>query len=215
MHLARLWQLHQGYEIDDDKMTCVVLHFTYRMVPQRRRASCSASSDNEDEAGSPNPGANGAVAIPQGLRNAGAVFVLAGFLKILIVCFPFSTMAVSMYFQGLADLGTLAAAKMIPLAIAILALAKSVVDKKLHERKWAPMVIAIGGLCALMLSRWAFARPRPSPLDPVIARYKEARRVEAEYQEKKEQELGKRRKLQPEQESRVELLQRGHRFKYK
>lgn len=111
--------------------------------------------------------------MPAGLRTAGAVFVLAGFLKILIVCFPYSTMAISMYLQGRADLGTWAALKMIPLALGTLALAKVIVDRRLHLRPWFGRGVVAAGIAALVLSRWAFSRPRPSPLDPLLTDYRQ------------------------------------------
>lgn len=135
--------------------------------------------------------------------------MLAGFLKILIVCFPFSTMAVSMYFQGLADLGTVAAVKMIPLAIGILALAKTIVDRKIHERRWAPTGIALAGLLALIFSRWAFARPRPSPLDPVIARYQSAKNAEMREREQTRHQIAQGHSLRPSDSVRAELAKRS------
>lgn len=108
-------------------------------------------------------------AIPAGLRSAGAVFVLAGFLKILILCFPFSSMAISMFIQGKADLGNWAAVKMIPIALGVLSLAKVLVDRKIHERKYFHRSVVVASVLALIASRWLFARSRPSPLDPLIA----------------------------------------------
>jgi hypothetical protein len=188
----------------------------HKAVPRLLASSESSRDDVTDEGigpadSNPNRSSNKAIAIPDGLRTAGSVFVLAGFLKILIVCFPFSTMAVSMYFQGRADLGTLAAAKMIPLAIGILALAKTIVDRKWHERNWAAAGIAAAGLIALFMSRWAFARPRPSPLDPVIARVQSARKAEIEAHEKRKEQLSKPRDLQPVHQ-RAEILRKSSRF---
>lgn len=154
-----------------------------------------------------------AIAIPEGLRTAGSVFVLAGFLKILIVCFPFSTMAISMYFQGLCDLGTWAAVKMIPFAIGILALGKVIVDRKVHERRWAAGGIAVAGLFALLLSRWAFARPRPSPLDPALARYKQYAKQAAAAAANKEEQGHVRRQLDPKLTARAAHLRSQTRFR--
>ncbi len=172
--------------------------------------------------GAPPPPSGGerSVAITQLGQRAGEVFVLAGFLKILIVCFPFSTMAISMYFQGLCDLGYWAALKMFPLAIGILALAKVIVDRKLHERKFAPLIIVVGGMAALLLSRWAFARPRPSPLDPMLARYQYARlqeRAAMQRHEEARQARAGKRSLQPservaERAQRLQESQKGGRF---
>jgi len=116
-----------------------------------------------------------------------------------------------MYFQGGADLGTLAAAKMIPLAIGILALAKTIVDRKWHEQNWAAAGIAAAGLVALIISRWAFARQRPSPLDPVIARVQSARKAEIEAHERRKEQLSKPRDLQP-MHQRAEILRKSSRF---
>jgi len=150
-----------------------------------RAESFDSGDNNIDREGEKRP--RGARALSGSLsEGAGAVFVLAGFLKILIVCFPFSTMAISMYFQGLCDLGYLAALKMMPLAIGILALAKAIVDRKLQERKWAPLVITLGGVVSLAFSRWAFARPRPSPLDPMLAHYHRLRVQEANAAKRRE-----------------------------
>jgi hypothetical protein len=166
---------------------------------------------SESEENSDRSSRGGAVAIPEGLKTAGSVFVLAGFLKILIVCFPFSTMAVSMYFQGLFDLGTWAAIKMMPLAVGILALAKAIVDRKIHEKRWAPAMIAIGGILALMASRWAFARPRPSPLDPALAQYRRVKEHEEATRKREEERHGKRQ-LDPMMTDRAKALQSQSRF---
>lgn len=154
-----------------------------------------------------------AIAIPEGLRTAGSVFVLAGFLKILIVCFPFSTMAISMYFQGLCDLGTWAAIKMIPIAVGILALGKVIVDRKIHERRWAAGGIAFAGMLALLLSRWAFARPRPSPLDPALARYRQYAKQAAAAAAKKGEQEQTRRQLDPKLTERAAHLKSQTRFR--
>ena len=158
-----------------------------------------------------------AVAVPAGLHTAGAVFVLAGFLKILIVCFPYSTMAISMYFQGRADLGTWAAAKMLPLALGILALAKAAVDRGLHRRTWFGRSVVAAGVVALVLSRWAFARPRPSPLDPMIRQYRAEMAASAAAAAREQQraavQAGQPRKLEPTDEAREALAQRNSRFK--
>lgn len=152
-----------------------------------------------------------ATAIPVGLRTAGAVFVLAGFLKILIVCFPYSTMAISMYLQGRFDLGTLAAVKMIPFALGILAFAKALLDKQLHQRKWFNLAVVAGGVIALLLSRWAFARPRPGPLDPLIAAHQQA--MAAAQAQQRERELAimqqHERHLRPTGEARRMLEQKA------
>lgn len=168
-------------------------------------------SQEEDSGSSDGSRQSGAVAIPEGLKTAGSVFVLAGFLKILIVCFPFSTMAVSMYFQGLFDLGTWAAIKMMPLAIGIVALAKIIVDKKIHERAWAPGIIALCGVVALVGSRWAFARPRPSPLDPALAQYRRVQQHE-HARRKQEEVMRGRRELNPPMTDRVKSLRSQSRF---
>lgn len=162
-------------------------------------------SRNSLDATNSNAGPSSVAISTQLGRRAGEVFVLAGFLKILIVCFPFSTMAISMYFQGLCDLGYWAAIKMFPIAIAMLALAKAVVDRKLHERKFAPLAIISGGILALLLSRWAFARPRPSPLDPMLAHYHRARAAEAAASQNRERQAqaARRKSLQPDERIRV------------
>jgi len=173
-----------------------------RLTLARMARSARARDDSDDETppeSSKTSQEQGAVAISRLGRTAGEVFVLAGFLKILIVCFPFSTMAISMYFQGLCDLGYWAAIKMMPLAIGILALAKVTVDRKLHERRWAPLLITVGGILALVLSRWAFARPRPSPLDPMLAQYHRSRAQEAAAaQRRAEFQAAPRKSLEPD-----------------
>ena len=196
---------------------------TTPLARPRRAAHVALAGDggNEGEGAPPPPSEGGrSVAIAQMGQRAGEVFVLAGFLKILIVCFPFSTMAISMYFQGLCDLGYWAALKMFPLAIGILALAKVIVDRKLHERKFAPLVIVLGGVAALLLSRWAFARPRPGPLDPMLARYHQARLQDKaamqRHEEARRARAGKR-SLQPservvERAQRLPESQKGRRF---
>ena len=176
-------------------------------------------ADNSPSPPSPSPSS---VALSSQLgRRAGEVFVLAGFLKILIVCFPFSTMAISMYFQGLCDLGYWAALKMFPIAIGMLALAKVVVDRRLHERRFAPLAIVCGGILALLLSRWAFARPRPSPLDPMLAHYNRSRAAEAAAAQRREQarqaQSARKKSLDPPKElkERAKMLRdkgRGGRF---
>jgi hypothetical protein len=174
-------------------------HVQQRAERRNRFLVKSSAEDGEDTPRSQdNGGRNQAVAIPEGLRTAGSVFVLAGFLKVLIICFPFSTMAISMYFQGLCDLGTWAAIKMMPFAIGILALAKVIVDRKIHERKFASVGIAVCGVIALFGSRWAFARPRPSPLDPALAHYQKVRAYESSIQKAKEdRERNMKRELDP------------------
>ena len=177
------------------------LQFQFQQKAERRnRVVVKSSSQDDDDKpiGQENRGSNQAVAIPEGLRTAGSVFVLAGFLKVLIICFPFSTMAISMYFQGLCDLGTWAAIKMMPFAIGILALAKVIVDRKIHERKFASLGFAFCGVIALFGSRWAFARPRPSPLDPALAHYQKVRAYESSAQKAKEdRERNMKRELEP------------------
>lgn len=37
------------------------------------------------------------MSLPYGVPTAGAVFIMAGFLKLLIMCFPYSPMAIGMY----------------------------------------------------------------------------------------------------------------------
>lgn len=78
-------------------------------------------------------------------------------------------MAISMFIQGKADLGTWAAIKMIPIALGVLSLAKILVDRKFHERKYFHRSVVLASVLALVSSRWLFARTRPSPLDPLIA----------------------------------------------
>lgn len=202
-----------------------------RKLPVARRTrllSRSTSSDDADAEterdadNSPSSPSPSSVALSSQLgRRAGEVFVLAGFLKILIVCFPFSTMAISMYSQGLCDLGYWAALKMFPIAIGMLALAKVVVDRRLHERRFAPLAIVGGGILALLLSRWAFARPRPSPLDPMLAHYNRARAAEAAVTQRREQarqaHSARKKSLDPPKElkERAKMLRdkgRGGRF---
>lgn len=74
-----------------------------------------------------------------------------------------------MFIQGKADLGTWAALKMIPIALGVLSLAKVLVDRKIHERKYFHRLVVVASVLALLTSRWLFARTRPSPLDPLIA----------------------------------------------
>jgi hypothetical protein len=153
-----------------------------------------------------------AVSIPVGLRSAGAVFILAGFLKILILCFPFSSMAISMFIQGKADLGTWAAIKMIPIALGVLSLAKVLVDKKIHERKYFHRLTVVGSVMALLLSRWLFARTRPSPLDPLIAAHQ--REVVAAVAAARKQQAASAlaqqqgRYLEPSQQAKQDVAQR-------
>ncbi|KAL4858939.1 N-lysine methyltransferase setd6 [Chlorella vulgaris] len=131
-------------------------------------ASGAAASDGP-EAGGSSPGkAPRVVSIPAGLPTAGAVFFLAGALKVIIMCFPYSEMAIMMFLQGRADLGLTAALKAIPIALGIAALAKAIVDRELQGRRWVQVAIVTGAIGALCLSRFFFARPRPSPLDPMI-----------------------------------------------
>jgi hypothetical protein len=156
-----------------------------RLPSALRPRAASSPGDADADADAPAdpptpPGARaGALAVPASLRAPGAVFVMAGFLKLLVMCFPFSPMAVSMFLQGRADLGPWAVLKMLPLALGLLLLAKRLVDEKVHERRWAGRAVAAAGLLALVLSRWAFARPRPSPLDPMFRDYARQRRAAA------------------------------------
>lgn len=172
--------------------SCNTLHIahrtkTWKIFHRHHHRSCIVHSENKEQNPIPdnindpivqsqNPGQQpsaGSYAIPTtSIPPAGAIFILAGFLKILIVCFPFSTMAISMYLQGRADLGFWAALKMFPMAIGFLALAKTIVDKKLNKRPWASGAIVLFSIAALFLSRWLFARPRASPLDPLLESHK-------------------------------------------
>jgi hypothetical protein len=208
---------HQNKTIAKSKLT---LHSKPRWVYTQTRASGS-SNDPETPAtagptgDSPSPYEYSqgptSIAIPAGLRSAGAVFVLAGFLKILIVCFPYSTMAISMFVQGRADLGGWAAAKMIPFAIGILALGKYLLDARMTTKRWFAWAVALGGVVALVLSRWALARPRPSPLDPTIDAYHRQATSLAQETARRRQEEKKVRSssgLQPREEVRQALEQR-------
>ncbi len=74
------------------------------------------------------------ISLPFGVPTAGSVFFLAGFLKLLIMCFPYAPISVSMYLTGRADLGYMAVLNMLPVALGLVALAKYLVDSGLHER---------------------------------------------------------------------------------
>jgi hypothetical protein len=74
------------------------------------------------------------VSLPYGTPTAGAVFLLAGFLKLLVMCFPLTPIAIAMYMTGRVDLGYWAVLKMLPACLALVALAKFIVDRRLHER---------------------------------------------------------------------------------
>jgi hypothetical protein len=190
----------------------------YRSLPD----SGSGSSENANETSDPQTSApydptvyargSSALAIPTGLRSAGAVFILAGFLKILILCFPFSSMAISMFVQGKADLGTWAALKMIPIALGVLSLAKVLVDRKLHERKYFHRLVVVASVLALLASRWLFARTRPSPLDPLITAHQ--RQVVAAVVEARKQQAASAlaaqqgRFLGPSQSAKDDVAQR-------
>ena len=127
-------------------------------------------------------------------------------------------MAVAMFVQGKADLGSWAAVKMLPIALGILALAKGIVDRGIHERKWFHRGVVVCSIFALIVSRWAFARPRPSPLDPLLtAHQRESAAASLEARKKQEradmlrQHQG--RQLQPPEEARKVLEERrGDRF---
>lgn len=195
--------IHCAYEI------CAVSKTIFCVCVQQKTPFIVTRAREDGAPGEP----KNAIAIPEGLRTAGSVFVLAGFLKILIVCFPFSTMAISMYFQGLCDLGTWAAIKMIPIAVGILALGKVIVDRKIHERRWAAGGIAVAGVLALVLSRWAFARPRPSPLDPALARYRQYAQQAAAAAAKKGEQQQQKRQLDPKLTERAAHLKSQTRFR--
>ena len=75
------------------------------------------------------------VSLPRrAVPTVGAVFFLAGALKLLIMCFPMSPMAVTMFLRGRAELGLVAALKMVPLALGTAWLAKRILDQGLHRR---------------------------------------------------------------------------------
>ena len=177
-------------------------------------ASSEGNADDTEPSPSPSeaqgtwPGSS--IALPAGVRTAGAVFVLAGFLKLLIICFPYSTMAVSMYLHGRADLGVVAAIKMIPMALGILVGAKVLVDRKLHERKWfVPSIVACSAF-ALVLSRFLFARPRRSPLDPLMKEYRYSQRAVEHVEAMQQRGMGRTRSLQPSEEARQKLLEKSN-----
>ena len=74
------------------------------------------------------------VSVPYGAPTAGRVFLFAGFLKLWMMCLPFTPMAWFMYISGRVDLGFWAVVKMLPISLGLAALAKFIVDRKLHER---------------------------------------------------------------------------------
>lgn len=143
-----------------------------------------------------------ALAVPAGFRTAGAVFVLAGFLKILIVCFPYSTMAISMYLHGRAELGIIGAMKMIPIALAILAGAKVIVDKRLHLRRWFTLTIVFCSLIAMFLSRLIFSQPKASPLDPLLSAYRYQQTAVESMNAQSQRQRRESRSLQPSEEAK-------------
>jgi hypothetical protein len=183
--------------------------------PPEENQDPSIASSNASPGQTPPPTTTtgNAIAVPAGLRTAGAVFVLAGFLKLLILCFPYSSMAISMYLQGRADLGTWAVLKMLPFALGVLALARALVDRGLHQRKWFSRAVVFGAVVALLLSRWMFARPRASPLDPLVQEYNQQQQatvaaLRAERQ-RQQQGAGNGRALQPSDDARQEMMQRS------
>lgn len=214
--LVETSHFHQNKTIPKSKRT---LYMKTRWLYTQTRASGSSNDPEMPAAAGPDGDSPSSyeysqgpssIAIPAGLRSAGAVFVLAGFLKILILCFPYSTMAISMFIQGRADLGAWAAAKMIPFAIGILALGKYLLDARMTTKRWFAWAVALGGVVALLLSRWAFARTRPSPLDPAINAYHRQATSLAQERARQRQEEKKVRSssgLQPREEVRQALEQ--------
>ena len=103
------------------------------------------SSNGGSEAAGPAGAAAGtsgglAFSLPaRAMPTAGAIFCLAGVLKLLIMCFPYSTISVMMFLQGRADLGILGVAKMLPIALGLACLAKAMLDRRLHTR-WVRQV---------------------------------------------------------------------------
>ena len=124
-----------------------------------------------------------------------------------------------MFLQGRADLGAWAAAKMLPIALGLVALAKVALDRKLHERKWFHRGIVVASVAALLVSRAVFARPRPSPLDPLIAAHQREMAValaEQRRQQAASEMMGQHRVrlMETSEAARKELEQRsaGGRF---
>ena len=119
-------------------------------------------------------------------------------------------MAISMFLQGRFDLGVWAAAKMIPIALGILAIAKILVDKRVYDKKWFHRGVVAGSVVALALSRWAFARPRPSPLDPVFAaHHREVMREQRNQQQAQQQQQQRAKRMaEPTEEMKKALLER-------
>eukprot|EP00887_Chlorella_sp_A99_P004901 scaffold4.g4901.t1 len=171
----------------------------------------SSSNGSADPAPAPAAGAPPparAVALRRvGVPTAGAAFFLAGFLKLLIMCFPYSPMSVAMFVTGRADLGVAAVVKMLPLALALAAGAKALLDRGLHKRPWVRRGILLGAVAALVLSRWIFARPSPSPLDPMFARMQQqqAAAVTAAAQQQAQAAARSRLLPQPSEAARGEL----------
>lgn len=145
--------------------------------------------------------------------------MLAGFLKLMIMCFPFSTMAISIYLQGRADLGPWAVLKMLPVAVGLLYAGKTIVDRGLHTRRWFGRAVVVAGVAALVLSRWAFARPRPSPLDPMFQAYRQQQaaamatlRQQAADEAMRRQKAGGRMLATPDEGVKQELQSKTRRF---
>ncbi|KAL4428473.1 hypothetical protein ABPG75_002562 [Micractinium tetrahymenae] len=134
-----------------------------------------------------------AISLPVGLPTAGAVFVAAGVLKLVIMCFPWSEVSIMMFVHGRADLGVWAALKALPIAAALAAAAKVIVDRGLQKRRWVQVGIVAGGVLMLWLSRLVFARPKPSPLDPMFRRMQQERMAAVAEQRRMQQMEAQRR----------------------
>ncbi|PSC69866.1 hypothetical protein C2E20_6629 [Micractinium conductrix] len=76
---------------------------------------------------------------------------------------------------GRSDLGVWGAIKAAPVALALAGAAKAIVDRGLHKRRWVRAAIVVGGAVMLWVSRLLFARPKPSPLDPMFSKLKQER----------------------------------------
>ncbi|KAL4439196.1 hypothetical protein ABPG77_004098 [Micractinium sp. CCAP 211/92] len=164
--------------------------------PAEPEAQSSAAAAREPAAGSAAGSGEWpprAISLPVGLPTAGAVFVAAGVLKLVIMCFPWSEVSILMFAHGRADLGVWAALKALPIAAALAAVAKVIVDRGLQKRRWVQAAVVAGGVLMLWLSRLVFARPKPSPLDPMFRRMQQERMAAVAEQRRTQQLESQRR----------------------
>ncbi|GAB4814455.1 hypothetical protein N2152v2_001501 [Parachlorella kessleri] len=186
---------------------------TNEELEDKASATGAGSSESEPVPEGPRPRQPQTVSVPYGVPTAGRVFLFAGLLKLWMMCLPFTPMASFMYVSGRVDLGFWAVLKMLPISLGLAALAKFIVDRKLHERSRVRWAVVIGSVAALALSRLLFYSPGHNPkhiLAPRVRAQQEAyiAHMRAGEEEVKQRQLARERALKSPQDAKEFLRAR-------